>query len=104
VKKVLLDTHTYVAFLRGGNRLHENKKLLESFLARPRVRMLSVGMETADVFGMIKQQLKEDGSPILINDVWISAQAMENGAELITYNRHFERVAGLRLWDEYVER
>jgi predicted nucleic acid-binding protein len=30
-----------------------------------------------------------------INDVWIAAQAMEHGAELLTSDRHFEQVAGL---------
>ena len=39
--------------------------------------------------------MKKDGSPIPINDVWIAAQAMEHGAELLTDDRHFERVAGL---------
>ena len=130
MKKVLLDTNAYAALLRGddkvlsaigkadtlymsaivlgelfagfrgGNRFAENRKILERFLDRPHVALLSAGMETADVFGVIKQKLKEQGSPIPINDVWIAAHAMETGAVLLTYNKHFEQVAGLRLWDE----
>jgi tRNA(fMet)-specific endonuclease VapC len=130
VKKVLLDTNAYTALLRGdekvlsaigaaesvgvstivlgelfagfrgGNRLKENRQVLDRFLDRPHVALLPVGLETADVFGVVKQQLKAAGSPIPINDVWIAAHAMETGSVLITYDKHFKQVAGLRLWDE----
>lgn len=130
MKKVLLDTNAYAALLRGdekvllaigkaeavylsaivlgelfagfrgGNSFAENRKLLERFLDRPHVALLSAGLETADVFGSVKQQLKEQGTPIPINDVWIAAHAMETGSVLVTYDRHFDQVAGLRVWDE----
>lgn len=130
MRKVLLDTNAYAALLRGdekvlsvisraetiymsaivlgelfsgfrgGNRLVENRKILERFLNRPHVALLPVGMETADVFGSIKQQLKEQGTPIPINDVWIAAHALEMGAKVVTYETHFKQVAGLRVWDE----
>ncbi len=130
MRKVLLDTNAYAALLRGdekvlsvisraetiymsaivlgelfsgfrgGNRLVENRKILERFLNRPHVALLPVGMETADVFGSIKQQLKEQGTPIPINDVWIAAHALEMGAKVVTYDTHFKQVAGLRVWDE----
>lgn len=88
------------AGFRGGNRLSENRNLLERFLARPHVHLLEVGFETADVFGAVKHQLKKQGTPIPLNDVWIAAHAIEKGAVLISYDRHFENVPGLRLWDE----
>lgn len=130
MRKVLLDTNGYAALLRGdekvlsaigraetvyisaivlgelfavfrgGNRFVENRTILERFLDRPRVSLLPAGMETADVFGSIKQQLKEQGTPIPINDVWIAAHALEMGAVVVTYDTHFKQVAGLRLWDE----
>lgn len=130
MRKVLLDTNAYAALLRGdekvlsvisraetiymsaivlgelfsgfrgGNRLVENRKILERFLNRSHVALLPVGMETADVFGSIKQQLKEQGTPIPINDVWIAAHALEMGAKVVTYDTHFKQVAGLRVWDE----
>ncbi|MCX5901116.1 MAG: PIN domain-containing protein [Proteobacteria bacterium] len=34
-----------------------------------------------------------------MNDVWIAAHAAETGAVLITYDEHFTRVPGLRVWD-----
>ena len=130
MKNILLDTNAYVALLRGdekvlealaiaenvymsvivlgelfdgfrgGSRLQKNRKLLDQFLSCPHVHLLSLGLETADVFGEIKQQLKKSGNPIPINDVWISAHSIENGAVLITYDKHFKKVSGLRLWDE----
>ena len=48
---------------------------------------------------MIKHQLQSNGTPIPLNDVWIAAQAIQTGAVLATYDRHFEDVAGVRLWD-----
>ncbi|NLX24482.1 MAG: type II toxin-antitoxin system VapC family toxin [Lentisphaerae bacterium] len=130
MKKVLLDTNAYAALLRGDERVldvlakaehvyfsavvlgelfagfrggslfFENKQRLDQFMARPQVALLSVGRETADVFGSVKHQLKLDGTPIPLNDVWIASHAMETGAVLVTYDKHFRQVAGLRLWDE----
>ncbi len=45
-----------------------------------------------------KDTLKTAGAPIPLNDVWISAQALEAGGWLITFDRHFRRVPGLLLW------
>ncbi|MGA6925230.1 MAG: PIN domain-containing protein [Desulfosarcina sp.] len=33
--------------------------------------------------------------PIPSNDIWIAAQSVEHGAELITCDRHFQHIAGL---------
>jgi len=38
------------------------------------------------------------GKKIPLNDVWIAAHAMQHGAILITYDKHFEHVQGLRIW------
>ncbi|MFH1760016.1 MAG: PIN domain-containing protein [bacterium] len=39
--------------------------------------------------------LKEQGTPIPTNDIWIAATAFEMGARLITYDKHFNNVPGL---------
>ena len=36
---------------------------------------------------------------IPLNDIWIAAHAIETGAKLVTYDKHFRHIAGLRLWD-----
>jgi len=129
VKRVLLDTNAYTALLagdevvldalanadrvlmssvvlgelyagfRGGSREQENRKLLNDFLRRPTVLTVDVTSATAEIFGVIKHQLKVAGTPIPINDVWIAAHAVETGSWLLTYDHHFARIAGLLLWD-----
>lgn len=127
--KLLLDTNAYVAFMKGqldiiepiraaeqlvfsavvmgellfgfrnGNRYGQNMKELESFLSNPYVSFLPVTAVTADRFGRIASALKRAGTPIPTNDIWIAAQTMEAGAELLTLDKHFEKVAGLVLTD-----
>ncbi len=86
------------AGFRGGSRYADNVAVLERFLSRPTVEILPVRRETSDCFGRIKQALKTKGVPIPINDVWVAAQCMETGSVLVTHDRHFDLVDGLRLW------
>lgn len=84
----------------GGTRERDNKDALNSFLLKPTVKILNATSETARIFGSVKQNLKKAGTPIPINDVWIAAHAFETGSTLVTYDSHFTKIAGLRLWDE----
>jgi tRNA(fMet)-specific endonuclease VapC len=123
--KLLLDTSAYSGFRRGdpsvvekisgsdsvlispvmlgelmygfrkGAKFEQNMRMLRRFLDHEAVEVAPLGEVTADRYSRIVMQLKKDGSPIPINDVWIAAQAMEHGAELLTSDRHFDRVAGL---------
>ena len=127
MKRILLDTNAYAGFLsgdedvyqalsdadavwmsvfvigelmagfRGGNRHDANVAMLRSFLRKPTVSVLDATMETAEVFGQIKEWLKRAGTAIPINDVWIAAHALETGAVLVTNDSHFDKVPGLRL-------
>ena len=87
------------AGFRGGTRMKENRARLAGFLAKPTVRTLELSTETAEVYGQIKNALKRAGTPIPINDIWLSAQAIETGSVLITFDNHFGNVSGIRLWD-----
>ena len=51
------------------------------------------------MFGKVKRSLAQAGTPIPINDVWIAAHTLETGCTLVTYDAHFKKVAGLRIWD-----
>ena len=125
--KALLDTSTYSAFKRNhpdamklvrrckeivfsvtvagellsgfryGTRFAENLEELQEFLAHPRVRLAPITLNTADRYGRIYASLRRTGRPIPSNDMWVAAQAMETGAELATFDRHFESVEGLAL-------
>ena len=84
---------------RRGARFHDNLRDLRRFLATPRVGLVSVTLTTADRYGRIYADLRTRGTPIPTNDMWIAAQAMETGAELLSSDAHFEHVAGLAWTD-----
>jgi tRNA(fMet)-specific endonuclease VapC len=123
--KIMLDTSAYVGFkrntaeaveiivkselivfspvvvgelmfgFRNGTRFKENMDDLDRFLDHEAVDLLPIGKITSDRYSRIAAKLKQQGTPIPTNDIWIAAQAMEHGAELITSDRHFDKISGL---------
>jgi tRNA(fMet)-specific endonuclease VapC len=89
------------AGFRHGNRYKSNRDLLARFMAKPGVLEVSAGRQTAVRYGEIKDALRKAGTPIPANDIWIAASALENGAMLVTYDRHFSAVKNLRTWPEH---
>ncbi len=87
----------YSGFL-GGTKNFENQEILKRFLTKPPVKILNATLETADVFGTIKNLLKKAGTQLPINDVWIAAHGIETGSVIITYDQHFRQIPGIRLW------
>ena len=80
---------------RNGNRFKENMADLNRFLQHEAVELAQIGNLTSDRYSRIAAQLKRQGTPIPTNDIWIAAQTMEHGVELITSDQHFEKVSGL---------
>jgi tRNA(fMet)-specific endonuclease VapC len=95
---VFVLAELYVGF-KGGSKETSNRDLLARFVSRPTVRIVSATQETAEVFAEIKHSLKRAGTPLPINDVWIAAHAIETGSVLATFDSHFRKISGLRLWD-----
>ena len=125
--KVLLDTNAYVRLLdgdtqvrdvlakastvfvssvvlgelfvgfKGGTKERKNRDVLERFLASPSVRVVDVTTETAEVFAAVMDSLRKAGKPIPTNDVWIASHALEHGAAVVTFDKHFVAVPGVRL-------
>jgi tRNA(fMet)-specific endonuclease VapC len=91
------------AGFKGGSRERENCRQLQEFLTRPPVRIVNATDSTAEVFGEIKARLRQKGTPLPINDVWIAAHALETGATLISFDRHFKIIPGVRLWEPLLE-
>lgn len=85
--------------LRGGfalgRRERENLKELDEFLDTPRVRLLGVTDRTSVFYARLYAALRRAARPIPANDLWIAASAMENGLELLTFDRHFGEIDGL---------
>ena len=80
---------------RNGTRFKENMDDLDRFLKHEAVDLMPIGKITSDRYSRIAVKLREQGTPIPTNDIWIAAQAMEQGAELITSDQHFDKISGL---------
>ncbi|MBU1172067.1 MAG: type II toxin-antitoxin system VapC family toxin [Proteobacteria bacterium] len=87
------------AGFKGGTKNRENQSILKRFLTKPSVKILLGTSETAEVFGGLMNMLKKAGTPLPINDVWIAAHAIETGSVIVTYDLHFRKISGIRLWD-----
>jgi tRNA(fMet)-specific endonuclease VapC len=80
-----------------GSKVRENQTHLENLLSRPTVEILPVTAETSDYYGRLVAALRKEGHPIPVNDIWIAAQTLEQGAILISFDKHFSHVPGLRV-------
>jgi len=88
----------YAGF-RGGNMEQRNMDLLKKFLLKPQVTILNATNETSLIFGNIKNILKKAGTPLPINDVWIASHSIETDSMLISYDNHFLKIPGLKLYN-----
>jgi tRNA(fMet)-specific endonuclease VapC len=123
--KIMLDTSAYVGFkrnvtevveiivtseiilfspvvlgellfgFRNGKNFKKNMHDLNEFLNHDVVELVDMGKITSDRYSRIATQLKQQGTPIPTNDIWIAAQSMEHGTELISSDQHFEKITGL---------
>ena len=65
------------------------------FLSHEAVEKTGISDITADRYSRIAKVLKNQGTPIPTNDIWIAAQKMEFGAELVKMDQHFKKIPGL---------
>jgi len=59
--------------------------------------VLPCDVETGYWYGIVKDNLRRSGKPILENDVWIAALARQHNLTLATRDRHFEAVGELNV-------
>ena len=125
--RALLDTNVYSALMQGhpgvagfvrrsarlymssavvgellfgfhyGAQCRRNRAQLEAFLANLYVEFVPTTLTTCQRFGLVAAALRRKGRPLPVNDVWIAAHALETGADLLSFDRHFEAVEGLSL-------
>ena len=62
-------------------------------------RILDINEETARWYAGLRGQLKEAGTPIPSNDAWIAALCLQHALPLLTRDRHFDLIKGLRRLD-----
>ena len=80
------------AGFRAGSRQKKNEMELRRFLSSPRVDVVAVDRETAERYGVILHALRQAGTPIPTNDIWIAASAMQHGLRLLTTDAHYRSV------------
>jgi predicted nucleic acid-binding protein len=84
-----------LAGFRLGSRYRQNARELAEFLADPAVSSVGTDNTTADRYARLVVQLRRRGRPIPTNDIWIAAQALQTGADLISFDAHFGEVDGV---------
>lgn len=70
------------------------EKWLEELIAATRV--LPVEAVTSAHYAKVRAELKKAGRPIPSNDLWIAALCRQHGLPLMTQDRHFDAVQGLK--------
>ena len=63
------------------------------------VTVLDVDEETTHSYAEIALELKQKGKPIPANDLWIAALCRQHSLPLVSRDRHFDLVSGLRRLD-----
>lgn len=83
----------YGAF--NSSRKPENLEKIDGF--KDEVYLLDCDEYTAKIYGQVKKGLKDKGTPIPENDIWISAIAIQYGLTVVTRDSHFDYVDGLNI-------
>lgn len=84
----------YGAF-EAGSRTRENRVALAELLAEPWAAVLPLSLSVARHYGTLYAALRKAGTPIPVNDMWIAASTIDQGATLLTFDREFANVTGL---------
>ena len=58
--------------------------------------ILDIDRETAAAYAEIRLELKQAGRPIPVNDLWIAALCRQYSLPILSRDRHFDAVKGLR--------
>ena len=81
-----------------GVRQSRQRIRYEDWLARylPLTEIATVTSATADAYADIRLELKRLGTPIPPNDTWIAALARQHALPVLSNDRHFDVVSGVR--------
>lgn len=73
-----------------GTLARRNQQTLTRFLNSPRVGSLMVDDATTHHFAQIFAQLRLQGTPLPVNDIWIAALAIQHDLLLFSRDAHFD--------------
>lgn len=77
---------------RLGSRADDNRQPFLQFLDLEFVELLKIDHEIARIYGGIISDLRRNGTPIPVNDVWIAACTVAVQGHLLTYDRDFLKI------------
>ena len=77
-----------------SNKVTENLRKIDILVQQSIV--FPCDLETAQWYGIIKEQLRRKGRPIPDNDLWIAAISMQHDLILVTRDVHFDEVESLQ--------
>ena len=75
------------------NRQHYQQWLQEYL---PKFRILDIEDRTTVSYAAIRTEIKKAGTPIPSNDVWIAALCRQHSLPIISRDRHFDLVPGIK--------
>jgi predicted nucleic acid-binding protein len=83
---------------RYGVRQSRHRMQYERWLAAllAGCRVLTIDDRTAEVYADVRGELKRSGRPIPGNDLWIAALTRQHALPLLSRDRHFDVVPGLK--------
>jgi predicted nucleic acid-binding protein len=79
----------------AGTRGRANERGLLRFLMKRGVETLFPDEQTTHHYGALYRQLRQQGTPIPTNDLWIAALAVQHGLTLCARDQHFDHLPQL---------
>jgi tRNA(fMet)-specific endonuclease VapC len=107
VKQVLQDHDAVISAVTRAELRYGQALMVASDKRRERIDLflddtpaLPWTADAADIYGQLKTQLRQQGTPIGELDTLIAAQALAEQLVFVTHNtKHFENVMGLKMED-----
>ncbi len=75
-----------------GSRTLENERTLIRFLNSSRVEILIPDEQTTHHYAQLFRQLRQQGTPIPTNDLWIAALTVQHHLMLFARDQHFDHL------------
>ncbi len=78
-----------------GSKYKENTTELCLFLQQTGVELKAPDFSIAEYYGKTLSDLRQKGTPIPTNDIWIAATAIGTGSNLLSNDKHFNSITDL---------
>lgn len=78
-----------------GRRGAENERVLRRFLQKAGVHLLLADDQTTFHYASVFRHLRERGTPVPTNDMWIASLVLEHNLVLHARDEHFDRLPQL---------